>query len=325
MAVTMRDIAREANVALSTVSYVLSGNGLHKVGEKTCKRILDTANRMHYRPNLKARSLSKGRTYIVGALFRKLTVSFVPEIIAGLEQVLEDNGYCLILATYDSPQQFTEKCNYLYQHGVEGAVIIPLFNDVKFPDIGELAQDNIPIITIGNELGNFPKVLVEPQAVGKYAFTYLAELGHRRIAYAGCYAPRIKGMLAAHKHHPDVEFNWKDTPLTEKDTGEEILKYITGLPQLPTAVVTDSDIEAISFMHRAFRSGIRIPEDISVVGIDGMEIGAYTNPPLSAVAQPTIEQGRRGGELLLDAINGCQVEDCILQPFILERESCRKI
>ena len=325
MAVTMRDIAKEANVALSTVSYVLSGNGLHKVGEETCKRILDTASRMHYRPNLKARSLSKGRTYIVGALFRHLTVSFVPEIIAGLEQVLEDNGYCLILATYDSPKQFTEKCNYLYQHGVEGAVIIPIFNGVKFPDIGELAQDNIPIVTIGNELGSFPKVLVEPQAVGKYAFDYLAGLGHRRIAYAGCYAPRVEGMLAAQKHHPGVVLNWKETPLQGKDAGEEILKYIKSLPELPSAVVTDSDIEAISFMHWAFRAGIRVPEDISVVGIDGMEIGAYANPPLTAVAQPMTEQGRQGGELLLEAINGGKVADRILQPFILERESCRKI
>lgn len=325
MAVTLRDVAKDANVAMSTVSYVLSGSGLHKVSDDTCQRILESARRLHYRPNLKARGLSKGRTYIAGALFRQLNISFVPEIIEGLEQVLEENGYCLILATYASPREFTDKCNYLYQHGVEGVAVLPLFNDVQEPDIGDLAIANIPLISIGGAGMEFPKVLVEPHAVGRTAFTYLAEMGHRNIAYAGNYPSRIHGMRFAQKKYPDVKFTWNDDPVSVTGDGESIFKFVMSLDPRPTAVLADCDIDAIAFMHCALRNNFRIPEDFSVVGIDGLEIGAYASVPLTSVGQPTVEQGRQGGKLLLDAMNGKNIEDCILQPFMIERESCRKI
>lgn len=325
MAVTLKDVAKEAQVGVSTVSYVLSGSGLHKVGSDTCQRILEVAHRLHYRPNIQARSLCKGHTFIAGALIRQLTISFVPEIVEGLEEVLEKNGYCLILATYSTQEEFTQKCNYLYQHGVEAVAIIPLFYDFETADTGELESARIPIITIGKDFGNFTKIMVEPHGVGRQAVNFLASHGHRHIAYIGGYENRIGGMLEAQKNFPDLKIDFGPVLSADCERDKVIFDYFIKLSPRPTAIVIDSDIDAIAFMHLAIQAGLRIPEDISVLGVDGTDIGRYSNPPLTAVGQPTYEQGRCAAELMLNAIAGNSIIDKIMQPFIIERNSCRII
>ncbi len=323
MPATLKDIAKDANVAMSTVSYVLSGTGIHKVSEDTCKRILASAKRLHYRPNIKARGLSKGRTYMVGALIRQLTTSFIPEIIQGLEKVLEDNGCCLILSTYTDSTEFTRKCNYLYQHGVEGVAVLPE-EDLPEPNTGDLGLNRIPVVSIASTLADYPKVWVDPLAVGRMALRYLAELGHREIAYGGTLLPRLQGMLELARHYPGLRCRCQGDLTYRPVGGETLLAWLRTLEPFPTAVITDSDIDAIALIQAATRTGIRVPEDLSVVGVDDLEVGRYSLPALTSIGQPKLDQGARAAELLLDAIDGREIHDCILQPFLVERQSCRK-
>ena len=320
MPVTLKDVARDANVAVSTVSYVLSNTGRHKFSEETCRRILQSAEKLHYRPNLKARGLSKGRTYIIGALSYDLTTSFIPEILQGIEDVLESRGYCMIISTY-TPETFTEKCNYLYQHAVEGVVLLPSWK-FNSGDTGELALNNIPIVSVADSFVNCRKVLVEPHATGRIALEHLERLGHKTVAYSGAIPSRLQGFLDTAAKYPHITFQYrKDSPAPIRD-GAQILEWLRSLPEFPTAVVTDDDTSAISLIHSAVTAGIRVPQELSIIGMDGVAAGKYSLPPLTSIGQPTFEQGSKAAEILIDQIEGRSVRDCILQPFLIERESC---
>ncbi|MBO7742065.1 MAG: LacI family DNA-binding transcriptional regulator [Victivallales bacterium] len=323
MTATLKSIAQDARVAMSTVSYILSGTGLHKFSEETCRKVLESAERLNYRPNLKARALCKGRTYVVGALFRSLTYSFVPNIIEGFEHVMESNGFCLMLATY-TPDNFTRKCNYLYQHGVEGVAILPS-PDITVPDLGDLERAGIPVISIADSLGNRPKVMVANEETGSLPMNYLADHGHTVVAYAGVDEARRRGITKALDRHRHTHCHFMQQQCHPLPDVRETFAWLKSLSPFPTAVICDSDTYAVALIQCATQDGLRIPEDLSVMGIDGMDIGNYSLPPLTTVAQQTYEHGIKAGELLLDAINGKEVRDCIMQPTIIERQSCRTL
>jgi LacI family transcriptional regulator len=323
MTATLKQIAEDAHVAMSTVSYILSGTGRHKFSEATCRKVLESAERLNYRPNLKARALCKGRTYVVGALFRSLTLSFIPHIIEGFEQVLETNGFGLLLATY-TPDNFTRQCNYLYQHGVEGVAILPS-PDITVPDLGDLERAGIPVISIAESLGNRPKVLVAPEDTGSLPMRYLADHGHRIVAYAGGFETRRRGIRQVISHTRGSHCHFLVQNGATFPNVHETFQWLKSLSPFPTAVICDSDTYAVALIQCATQDGLRIPEDLSVIGIDGMDIGNYSLPPLTTVAQQTYEHGIKAGELLLDAINGKEVRDCVMHPTIIERQSCRTI
>ncbi len=328
MSVTLKDIASDAGVGMSTVSYVLSGSGVNKVGKETRKRILASAEKLGYLPNIGARGLSCGRTFMVGVLLeeQEFASSFYPDILQGLEHVLNKRDYGLLLASYSNAEEWKAKCSYLLQRRVDGVAAFPggWLADFSPMQPSQLLEKRIPMVTMTRSFPGIPSVGINPFAIGETAARYLVELGHRKIAYAGPdSSPRRAGILSVLGTDSCPTFGKLIS--YDFELGVTLFDWIRTLPDRPTAVVVESDIAAVALIRTANAAGWQLPRDLSVVGIDGLDFGKISLPALTSVGQPTFERGVKTAELLLKLIDGEEVENFFFEPRMIVRESCRRI
>ena len=323
MSVTLKDIACDAGVGVSTVSYVLSGSGIDKVSKETHKRILASAEKLGYLPNIGARGLSCGRTFMIGVLLeeQEFASSFYPDILQGLEHVLNGRDYGLLLASYSNRQELESRCFYFLQRRVDGVAAFPASWLDSAASFEQFQKNNVPVVTMTGSFPGIPSVRIDPFAIGETAARYLMSLNHRNIAYAGplC-SPRRAGILAALGVQECPTYG--TLTIYNFELGMALFDWIRNLPERPTAVIVESDIAAIGLIRTATVHGWRIPQDLSVVGIDGLDLGKVSLPALTSVGQPTFERGEKTAELLLNMIDGKSVESFYFQPRMIVRGSC---
>jgi DNA-binding LacI/PurR family transcriptional regulator len=305
---TIARVAQEAGVGVGTVSRVMNGSA--SVSDATRRRVLEVVDELGYEPNAAARALSTGRTCAIGVIAPFFTRASVIERLRGLAPALAAAGHQLILFAVDSPQQRDAAFRSLIGR-VDGLLSISLAPSPA--DLERLAAAGVPVVLVDHAHDRLPTVTVDDVEGGRMATTHLLELGHERIAFAGDTEDVVHGVSASSRRCVGYRraLAASGLPVREelillqphgRDGGRAIARELLELPEPPTAVFAASDHQALSIVEAAQAQGARVPEDLSVVGFDDIEVARYAG--LTTVAQPLEASGARGAELLLSVLAG---------------------
>lgn len=328
MAATIKDIAKKAGVSISTASNVLNNKtGIIKASQETRQKIIAAAEELDYSPSIMARGLRSGKSSMVGMVLPVIYSSFFPEILQGIEDVLNKNNYNMILCTYKSMAEFREKWKVLHSKQVDGIITLPSIEKDFAASYAEI-KSRMPLVFTAGKLDglDIPYVYVPPAEIGRIGAKYLLEKGHRDIGILG---PRPDGFLDMFtmemKKYPGAKCV-VSTPLSMPDeAAPEFMKMLKKFKDM-TAVMAFNDDVAARIIYEAGKAGIRVPDDLSVIGVDDLPICRMTNPNITTIAQPRYEQGSEAAQILMDLINGKTAsEGKALSPSLVERESCRSM
>src|SRR5918999_308236 len=306
---TIARVAQEAGVGVGTVSRVI--NGSTAVSEATRRRVLEVVAELGYQPNATARALSTGRTRSVGVIAPFFTRSSVIERLRGVAPMLAAAGYQLVLFDVERPEQRAGVFRSVIGR-VDGLLTISLTPPKA--DLLRLEAAGIPVVLVDQTHESVASVTVDDVEGGRLATSHLLELGHRRIAFAGDTVDGVHGASASSRRCVGYQRALVDAGVPVRpdlvklrphglDAGE-IARDLLELPSPPTAVFAASDLQALAMIEAFEALGARVPDDLSVVGFDDVELARYAG--LTTVAQPLEDSGSRGAELLLSALEGTE-------------------
>jgi DNA-binding LacI/PurR family transcriptional regulator len=312
-AATIADVAARAGVGVATVSRVMNGSA--NVRPATRDRVLDAVRALNYRPSSIARSLSLQRTNVVAALLPWFTNPSAVQRVRGIVEGLSRSGYDLMVFDIESEDR-QRRAFELFDRGdrADGLLVVSTLPDESH--VERLQAARIPCILVDAVHPALPSIAVDDVAGGDIATRHLVELGHRRIALIGDTPPefrfdwsrdRTRGYeraLQAAGIDLRPEYVREGTRLLH--VARAIATELLSLPERPTAIFAASDTQALGTLEAARALSIRVPEDLSVVGFDDIEVASYVG--LTTVRQPLLESGRRGAELLLRALGGRPVD-----------------
>ena len=310
--VTIKDIAGESGVSVTTVSMVLNnGPSAQRISEKTRKRIWRIAHKRGYRPNLFARSLRSNRSHTLGVLVFDITDPYCTQILRGIESHLRPSGYFPILSDLQNDRaQFRPSLDMLLGRRVEGVVAIanPVYLETEL--FNEFDRRNLPAVVIGRELKGTPisSVVVDNEAGTRQAMRHLYELGHSKIAVIkgpkamADSAQRWRG-VERFAHEVGLSLDSRLVPQIQGRNStyaegyqltEELLKQGSEF----TALVAFDDLTACAAIGALSKAGRHVPQDCSVAGFDDIPSSAFYNPPLTTVHQQLEMQGSLGAEIV---------------------------
>lgn len=316
---TQADVARLAKVSQTTVSYVLNGNPAISVPEATRRRILDAVDELGYVPNGIARSLRTQRTYMIAAVIPDITNPFYPAFERGVQEAAEAGGYDLIVFNTGGVAEKEHRCVRSLQQGrVDG--VVGVFFHLKAEDLRPLLERNVAVVRLeavkkGASSLDLPldNLYVDNVAASCAAVEHLIGRGHTRIGMiAGQGGPRearvrgYRAALAAHRLPPD-EALIRDGDFSE-DGGHRAMQSLLDGPRRPTAVFAASDVTAMGALVAIREAGLRVPEDVAVVGFDDIPVARLITPRLTTVAQFQENLGVRAAEMLLERLDGTAPE-----------------
>ncbi len=317
--VTLGDIAKASGVGISAVSYALNNTGQKKLSKATRERILRVASELNYVPNIAGRALAKGRTFQVGVLLMDWTSEFLFGIFAGLDSVLEQAGYSVIVSRYSNIAQFRERLRVFANKQIDGMVVFHGYVDAL--DLLRELNARIPVVTVAMDYGSdeIPSILCSGERGGWLAMRHLLDLGHRCVAVHHNDAGFAQGCLRAAADYPGAEAL---ICTTDQASGAvNFWKWCRNAPGRPTACIAYGDIEAAQLISVIGDDGFSVPKDFSVVGIDGEKIGEIVRPMLTTIYQPCEEQGVMAANALLRRLRGEESASLFLQPRLVVRQS----
>ncbi len=330
-AITLYEIAKVANVSIATVSRALTDSG-HPVNFATKQRVLNVAKELGYRPNLVARSLKTDRTFAVGIITDTITSPFSPLIIRGIQDHLEESGYISLIINGDwNPETEAKAISTMLSRAVDGLIFVEswLHETNSVLELTDKPHIFVHRLFDGNDYRN--RVSVDEIYGAHLAVEHLARLGHHRIAFIngpeGWYASeyRLRGYqetlaLSGIAYDPELVAtgDW------EVQSGYPAAKHFLELPQRPTAIFAANDLMALGAIYAIQESGLRVPEDIAVVGYDDRESASLSRPTITTVTMPCYEMGQAAARLILNLLeNGDEAEELIkIRGALIVRESC---
>jgi LacI family transcriptional regulator len=314
--VTIKDVAGESGVSVTTVSMVLNdGPSAQRISQATRKRIWKVANRLGYRPNVFARSLRSNRSRSLGVMVFDITDPYCAQILRAIEIHLQPSGYSSVLADLQSNRAQLQRClNTLLERRVEGIIAIANWTYVEATLLAEITKKKLPAVMIGRESSGeeISSVVVDNEAGTRLAIQHLYELGHSKIAF-------IKGP----KTFVDTEERWRGLEAFAREVGLKIdpelvveikgrnSSYVEGCQLVErllerkrefTALVAFDDLTACAAIRALTKSGRTVPQDCSVVGFDDIPNAAFYNPPLTTIHQQLETQGSLGAEMIEELI-----------------------
>ena len=306
--VTIIDVAEKAGVSFGTVSRVVN-NDIH-VKKETRERVLQVMEKLGYVANRQARSLAGGKSNIIGVLVPDLGTGYIEEIIRGIDAELSLSDRDLIL--YTTHRTASKEANYvanLAKGMVDGLLLVLPRSPADY--IGTLTGRNFPFVLIDHQgTGRNCPAVGATNWQGAYRATeYLIQLGHSRIGFItgsmdlGCSMDRLEGYLSALRtHHASdaPELIYEGTFF--QPDGYAGASALLDLPNPPTAIFASNDIMAMGVMDAVRSRGLRIPDDISIVGFDDIPQSAVVRPALTTVKQPLEKMGRVATQMLLDLL-----------------------
>jgi DNA-binding LacI/PurR family transcriptional regulator len=333
MPVTLADIAREAGVNVSRVSRAL--NGGYGVRREVRERILAVAKRLNYRPNLVAKGLVTGRSYSLGLLISDIRNPFFAELARGVGDAARKAGYDVILYSSDlDPDRQMESFRSLVNKSVDGIIM----NSVAFlssAQIKELAGYGVPVALLNQAPGRHPFNVLQPDNVrgGELAGQYLLGLGHRKMAVLTGprkhtnLTARVKGFLSALRGVPGVEAPEIVHGIHDSHGGYEMAKTLLARNRKVTAIFATNDAMALGVIRAAPELGLSLPDDLSLVGFDDVDVAAIVHPPLTTIWTPKYELGEACVEVLLKMVDKADAlpERRMFSVKLVERQSCRAI
>ncbi|WP_263862215.1 DNA-binding transcriptional regulator CytR [Vibrio panuliri] len=310
---TMKDVAQLAGVSTATVSRALMNP--EKVSSATRKRVEDAVLEAGYSPNSLARNLRRNESKTIIAIVPDICDPYYTEIIRGIEDAAMEHGYIVLLG--DSAQQKKREnsfVNLVFTKQADGMLL--LGTDLPF-DVSKPEQKNLPPMVMACEFApelELPTVHIDNLTSAFEVVNYLTQLGHKRIAQisgpqdAALCQFRQQGYLQALRRagismNPSYSihgnFSFED--------GAKAVRQLLTLPEPPTAIFCHNDAMAIGAIQEAKRLGLRVPQDLSVVGFDDIQFAQYCDPPLTTISQPRYEIGRQAMLMMLEILRGHDV------------------
>ena len=328
----MRDVAEKAGVSLSTVSLVI--NGKSGVSPDRRERVFEVIRELGY--PIEPRPSAATETRVFGLLMESLSEAsrsegFYTRIVSGIEDTAYELGYQVLLHVYRPDIDPINSLRELMGREIDGLVIAN-DGDVTPKVIRKITEAGVPMVLIEN-YQSFPihSLTADNFTAGRVMTEYLIDLGHRRIGGIGgpnkysSLSDRMRGhQIALIEHGLPVDACLQPAPVSGNPRkGYVQMQHLLALPEPPTAVFTVSDRAAFGAMDAIKDAGLRIPDDISVVGIDDVRDSAFSTPPLTTFSVPKYDLGRRSVYILHDLINGKAIppSKTVLLGKLVERES----
>lgn len=330
------EVARRANVSITTVSRVLSGSP-HPVSEATRERVLAAAHDLNYAPSALAQAMVRGGTRTVGVIVGDSTDPYFAAIVRGVEDVARASGYMVFVCNSD--RVFDVEIEYLRtldSYRVDGVIFAggglndPDYLDLIQDGLKRLRERNAAVVTLGTHYFDSLTVRVDNEQALQDAVCYLVGLGHRQIAYIDG-PPELTTshlrMAGFRKGLETCNLAEGDPPVIAGDytyeSGLAAAEVIMGLPSLPDVILASNDLMGIGCLIGLKRQGLRIPDDLSIMGIDDIVPTRYVDPPLTTVHFPLQELGAQAMQEILSFRQGrpASVSSVVLPYQIIERGS----
>ncbi|KOC95774.1 transcriptional regulator [Vibrio alginolyticus] len=332
---TMKDIAKLAGVSTSTVSHVI--NKTRFVSEEISERVNNAAKELnYYAPSALARSLKVNRTKTIGMLVTTSTNPFFGEVVKGVERSCYQKGYSLILCnTEGDNERMRQSINTLLQKRVDGLILMCSSLEGERIDVFERYPD-IPVVVMdwGPMLFTSDKIQDNSLRGGYLAAKYLIDCGHTEI---GC----ITGPLIKHQaqmryegykramNEAGLEFNanWIIESDFECDGGYQAFKKMAQRGALPSSIFVSNDMMAMGVINAANELGIKVPDDLSIIGYDDIHIAKFMSPSLTTIHQPKYRLGQAAVETLVRKLDEKSTEAQVVQlePTLVERKSVKRL
>lgn len=304
----IKDVAKEAGVSTATVSHVI--NQTKFVTDETRQKVLEAIEKLNFYPNAHARTLASGRSNIIGLLISDISNPFFPELVKSIEAEAFEQGFNIMLfnTNYDAGRA-ADYVRRLIELKVAGVALMTA--ELEPALIDELTRKEVRAVF--NDLGvvseHTSNIVLDYSAGIDEAVRHLVSLGHKRIAHIAGSSKIKSGMIrrdafveAIKRYLPENN----DALIFEGDfrfeSGRSAATQILGLDELPTAIVVANDMMALGAMQELKANGIKIPQDISIVGFDDIAFASLAEPALTTVCSPRIEMGRRAIEALIQTI-----------------------
>ena len=325
---TIADVAAHSGVSTATVSRVMSGSAPAR--DATRERVLAAARELDYRPSGIARALKRSETRTIGLLITDIGNPFFPQVVRAVEDEAHRRGYGVVLCNAaDDPERELAYLDVLLERRVDGLIVASARTTRRHAE--RLASVPMPVVLVNAEgpAGGRPRITVAHRRGARLAAEHLLALGHRRLAHitapaSGAGAARLRkagvtdalraagldpSSLAVAEGDEHVEGGARAT--------EELLLRRPAV----TAIVCYNDLTAVGALRALRSAGLRIPQDVSLVGFDDIELASWTDPPLTTVRQPTDILGRWAVERLTEPAATGATERVILQPTLVVRAS----
>ncbi len=331
---SIKDIAKEAGVTISTVSHVL--NGSKHVTPPTAEKVRKAVKKLGYRPNRIARSLRTQSTEAIGVIVPDIKNPFYAIIIQEMERVARQRGYTLILGcTFYNLEEEKQQMQVLMDQFIDGLIFFGGYDCVEH--LQYVRERNVPVVSVDREIDDpsIPAVLVDNIRATEQVVDHLAAMGHREIGYISfsyeyqtVVRHRYEGFrkgLEKHglEYNPDYMIIDDATKLQETSGTYEIAKKWFAEKPLPTAFVTMSDLFAYGLISALRDLGYTVPRDVSVTGFCDNRMGDFFEPKVTTIMQPMEKMGRSSMNMLLDMVEQREPLETRLffQAELLERDS----
>ncbi|HKS21160.1 MAG TPA: LacI family DNA-binding transcriptional regulator [Thermoanaerobaculia bacterium] len=335
---TLKDLAEHLDLSTATISLVLNHSPVAAaIPEETQQRVFAAAREFGYRPNYIAVSLRSRRTNSIGVLVPEVSDPWAAEIVSGIESHLLASDYTYLLTSHrrSTPKLLRDDLELLTRRAVDGMILVA--TELHEPPL-------LPTVVISGHkrVKGLSNVVIDHDLAARLALAHLKELGHRRIALfrgqpgSSDTEDRSRAILAA-AASLKIEIPPKLTLQLSGEEGDEVFApnaayqegYAFGQKLLArrmdfTALFAFDDASAIGAIRAFFDAGLRVPEDVSVVGFDDIQIAAFHNPRLTTVRQPLREMGRIAARVVLERINGSERSDgsfVVVEPELIVRDS----
>lgn len=309
MGVTIYDIARKADVSIATVSRVF--NKSPRVSPATRDRVLEVASRLNYQPHASAQSLARQNSHLISAVIPVVANYFYMEIIRGMQDVLLDSEFDLIMYAAPKPEAVGSQLERAAQKGRSEGLLV-LSTPLTDQRVRRLKDSKRPVVLVDALHPDFDSISVDNRKGGYMATTHLIEQGFERIAHitispdAPPAADRRRGYEDA-LTEAGIEIDRSIIAASDKkpfgfvqESGYEAMMTLLSRSPLPDAVFVASDVQALGAIRALTDNGIRMPDDIALVGFDDIQASAYVG--LTTLRQPTYEMGKLAIEKLLQRI-----------------------
>jgi LacI family transcriptional regulator len=337
MAVRLKDIARDLGVSVITVSKALRDHS--DISQETKARVLKRVKEMNYRPNLAARALVTGRSNMLGFVVPELLHSFFSEIVRGVSSALQGSGYTLVTASSEQdPKVEKQAVEQLIARGVDALLVASTQWTVEM--FRRVEEAGIPYILIDRSFtglaANF--VGVNDEEVGALATRHLAEIGCQRIAHiGGSELSPVVGRMEGYKRtlaklgltaDPELIYSVEHVEELGDATGYQATKKLLQLKPQPDGIFCYNDAIAYGAISAVLDAGLRVPEDVAIVGCGNILYNKFLKIPLSSIDQQTASIGQKAGKLALQLIEAGEPippSRILLEPKLVIRKSTQRV
>ena len=330
MSVTIKDVARQANVSVATVSRAL--NGQPNVAEDVRRRVLEVAGRLRYSPNPAARSLSSRRTQTIGVVLPELYGEFFSELMRGIDQVARERGLHLLVSSYHGHPREQGAALRAMPGRVDGLLLMSPFVEGAQGLAADLPALPVVLINPALPLDGVPSVGVDNHGGALAMMRHLLGAGHRRIAFIAGPADNVDARERLRGYHEALAGTapplapWVLEGGFDEASGVRAGRALVAAGERPDAVFAANDMMALGCLFALREGGVRVPQDIALAGFDDIPLSRYVHPTLTTMRVEIAELGARAIQRLLDAGEPGQLPQAtpeLLPPGLVVRESSR--